>query len=889
MKLKFNNEKTKKQGTVAQMLAVVTAFALIVAIGGCSGGGSSSSSSSSEAVARYSMPSEISAVPTNEDATSNSVYRSTFMGTLRSLARAYADEGTDYANAVTAKYVEEHSLMQFQQLEGVLDAIAQTRYSEEVGEGAYTAMVAMEDKNESTGKDQKSLQKWVVQSDVDGTALRLQAWIEEKEMGQTMFIKAEFRITEPPTQNPDGSYVDYGEWTLNVKFDDLGSDNFFAASCEIGDDGVTIVKVHEKFADMGPAAMESKAIMYRSETSGYGKVYYPDMEALFDFESTWQPGDAIPHKQAAYAYDANYLSLADGDSNDVYSDPVVKDRANVIDMTHRYGVFNFETGADLIKSKTFGFPFRYTDDTNGEMHSYYGAWQGRHQIWGPDGGSLAEGTEVTKETFGSDETAVAYTVGPTFNGVLTKRTYMVAELNDIKNVPVEIWLNEEYQLFWDSSNTRWTFCDGYMDWSTYPASCVGTEKVFSDVIGFEKLIVNENDTKKWVYIGGFDSSTSQQKTFMYLTAHTLDGTNYPAGLYESTEDCTNGCTMTANDPRVGINTTNVTDLFVNLGGSAYVAYTGPTDTDWVEKELININQRTWAPEFGSNDIPFVLPAGRELYMNMEGASYVIKKNPNTSAITVFFELQSVCNPSNSDTVLDGVSYFKDPWDADNSSTYTFDTTSLMLKYATIGNNDMDQGSPRNGIAVGDIVSNKWGVTAYNSSHAVVSGSDGYPVQFNWEYNANGGWQSVTYLKDSNDAYVLLSDPVRFNPITATDNGGLEKNLVLQYDGWMMGLPDLYMDLQNNNWVMTTALSAKIINLTAGFDVIDSVTGTAYVLKPLEISQFLAVIDDPSSITPPDVDQGKAVDLSTVPDFVEHNMGDMPTDTTVKYSEGVAVE
>lgn len=40
---------------------------------------------------------------------------------------------------------------------------------------------------------------------------------------------------------------------------------------------------------------------------------------------------------------------------------------------------------------------------------------------------------------------------------------------------------------------------------------------------------------------------------------------------------------------------------------------------------------------------------------------------------------------------------------------------------------------------------------------------------------------------------------------------------------------------------------------------------------------------------PDVSSGQAVDLSTVPDFVEHGMGDIPSGTELKYSEGVAVE
>ncbi len=1021
MKLKFNNKKTKKQGTVIQTLAVVTAFALIVATGGCSSGGSSSSSSSSsEAVARYSMPSEISAVPSSADAESNSVYRSTFMGTLRSLARAYADEGTDYANAVTAKYVEEHSLRQFQMLETVLGAMAQTMYAEEVGNGAYTAMIAFEEKED--GKNQKSLQKWVVQSDVDGTALRLQAWIEEKERGETELIKAEFRITEPPTQNPDGSYVDYGEWTLNVKFDETGEDDFFVASCEIGDDGVSIIKVHEKFNEMGgpgggseggeePAAdadmtAESKAIMYRSETSGYGKVYYPDFEALFCFEC--EMGDSIPHKQAAYAYNDSYLSLADGDGNDVYSDPVTKDRANVIDMTHRYGVFNSETGADLMKSKSFGFPFRYTDSYNMEMHSYYGAWQGRHEIWGPDGGSLAEGTVVTRETFGSNETAETYTVGPTFNGVLVKRTTTTASLNDIQGIPVEIWINNDYNLVNDGGT--WKYCTK-MDWDaasaqehtparatgsndmttghdwsttnetfvitagcyenvtiTLNANCaddmavashinaqlvaaqqefgyymnvnsntgnveiemwhnpaVGFEIVSGDAlttlgltpttytgsnpmmceadglidfdaqVGFESLIVAEGDFRKHVNINAWDQCNQENIMFMYKKAFTYNSTDYNAGLYQAEE--TQGEygfqleLKIVNGAPVPVDTDQTPELWIWVGGSIWVEYTGDTSggkTGWVEKAISYFNEQYWRPEFSDTDSNdnFKLPENRELYINMEGANYIALNDG--SEVTVKQEIQSACNPDNVGTFVASGTVFKDSWNPDYNSTYSLFTSDpssskyLMLVYASIGDNDKDQ----DGVAqktVGEVVTDDlWGLTAYVSDSATDD-------QFNWEYSADGGWGTVTYLVDSNDNYVILSDPVRFNTITTENNAGETKNLLLQYDGWMMGLPDLYMDLQNNNWVMTDELADKIVNLDAGTQVTDSADGTVYVLKPLEISQFLAVITDTSSLTLPDVAQGKAVDLSTVPDFVEHGMGDMPTGTIVKYSEGVAVE
>ena len=81
----------------------------------------------------------------------------------------------------------------------------------------------------------------------------------------------------------------------------------------------------------------------------------------------------------------------------------------------------------------------------------------------------------------------------------------------------------------------------------------------------------------------------------------------------------------------------------------------------------------------------------------------------------------------SDIVPDGT-VFSDPWN-ENNSTYEFITDSasdnyLMLVYKTIGDNDKDQnGDPKEGVTVGGIVSNVWGIeTTY--------AGDSEPTAFN---------------------------------------------------------------------------------------------------------------------------------------------------------------
>ncbi len=854
----------------------------------CSGGGGgSSTSSSTSALATFEMPTEISAVPVDTDGSdpSTALNRS-LSSSLRALSRAATDIGTDYTETETRKYVEEHALEQFAILESVLNALSQTNYADEIGNGPYKAMVAFQDEENGTSK--KSLEAWVCRSDAmtdaEGNSyLRARAWIEEQDDdGEDQLIKAEFKIYAPPTKNEDGSYADYGEWDLNVKFGDDGTEDFFAASCEVNADGMTVLKVHEMFLESGPGngselAAEMMGIMYRSGNEGYGKVQYPDWDELWGPNGNPNLTELTPI-QAAYAYNQDYLAVKDGDDATVY-----KDRADIVEMTHRYGVYNADTGEDVMRSKSFGFPIFWTTAGGSTKRAYYGAWQGRHQLWTQDGKTVAEGTEVTREDFDPDATPEAYTIGETFNGVLSKRTYVEAALDDIKNIPVEIWIDNQYNLLYNAGT--WYHCP-QIDWGTNPPSCLVTPVDFDAEIGFASLVVGSNDTKKHVNINGWDQTNMQDKTYVYELASSANGNQ--AGFYEAVQGQGEfGPVISVIEPRQPLDTNDVNQLWIWIGGQIYVEYTGDTTggkTGWVEKELINFDQRNWTPEFGSADKNFILPENRELYVNMQGSNYIVRKETGQEPVCLL-ELQTAVNPLNAADIVPDGTVFSDPWNNANS-TYEFitdpnETNYLMLVYKTIGDNDRDQnGDPVDGVVVGGVVSNVWGI------ETTLPG-DNQPTAFNWEYSADGGWGSVTYLKNSDGSFKMLDDPIRFNSFTAQNGAGVTKTLSLQYDGWMMGLPDMYWELEKNNWTISDDIANKIINLPAGTPLTDAATGTEYLLKPLEISQFLSPTSETTGL--PDITQGQSVDLSTVPDFVEHGMGDLPTDVELLYSEGIPVE
>ncbi len=870
---------------------IVAAVLCFIVISGCSSSDSSQSSSTDTTttgttttgttqLATYQMPTEISAVPVDTSAGDVSATLNRSLGlNIRSLSRAATASGTDYSEAETRKFVEEHALEQFSMLENVLNALSQTNYTEEIDEGAYKAMVAFQDSE--GGSNKKTLEAWVCQADSmeddDGESyLRARAWIEEQDEGGTELIKAEFKIYAAPNKNDDGSYADYGRWDLNVKFGDDGTSDFFAASCGVNDDGIAVIKVHEKFEEIGPSSemgipVEMKGIMYRSESEGYGRVQYPNWEALYGPDGDPDLTE-LPTIEAVYAYNENYLAVKNANKDTVY-----KDRDDIVEMTHRYGIYNADTGDDLMKSKSFGFPIYWT--TNGIIkRAYYGAWQGRHQLWTQDGESVAAGTAVTREDLEPNATPETYTVGKTFNGVLTKRTYVDASLDDIKNIPVEIWINNDYNLIYQDAT--WYHCS-QIEWGEMGPSCAAENLMdFDAEVGLTSLAVGENDNKKQVNINGFDVTAMENKNYVYELTSSDNGNQ--AGFYEAQmTDGAYGPVITVVEPRQLIDTSKVNQLWIWIGGQIYVEYQG--GGVWMEKELINFNEMNWTPEFGDNDKTYTLPENKELYINMQGSNYVVRKDANGT--TCQLELQTAVNPINvSDIVPDGT-VFKDPWNPESSSTYELikdpdNEKFLMLVYKTIGDNDKDQdGNANEGVEVGGIVVNgTWGIEAT---------IDGETVAFNWEYSDSGGWGSVAYLMDSDGSYKLLDDPVRFNSITAQNGAGETKTLSIQFDGWLFGIPQMYQELEKNNWTMNDDIANKIINLPAGTQLTDSVSGTEYLLKPLEISQFLLVASDNSGL--PSISTGEPVDLSTVPDYVEHGMGDMPTDVELKYSEGNPIE
>lgn len=925
-------------------LALVAAI-LGLGLGGCGGGGGSSGTNAdgetlSGIKVGYILPTEVSAIPADSggDNITGIQMAAGFMTHIRALVTGVAvdalPEASDYKKTNTRKYVEERALEQFAIIEQIMNAVAQTHYADEenVNAGPYKAMIAWVDEGEG-GREVKTLQPWVVDSRmivVNGQDInRLLVWIEEPDdqnPGSTRLIKAEFKIYTPAVVNADGSYANYGEWDLNVSFDGNG-DTFFVASSRISG-GVNTIMLHEKGAG-GFSENETRGVLVRSGTTGHGKVAYPNWDACQG------PDDCTPPvKTAQYAYNTDYVVI-DADINDAGADaPVYKDRnpANAVDLTRRYGLFyasagtnpTHAAGEDVQKTRSFGFPVSYSDSNNVHRYAYYGAWQGRHQLWGNGGnGAIQPGTQVVRQDHGSGP-AVTYTVSVPFNGTLTKRTLVDGALTDIQGIVVETWLSKHWDLRWNQADNEWQSCAGWIEWGWDPNSQQSTltcraftasgdsnppaDIGFTTFDGFDMLAMDASG-RKWVNVGRWDSNSQQPVNYVYDANGPGGAGFYVAQQVQGDHGMVWQSTGTKYNPQDGDN------MSVDIGGSIYIQYVddydGPaTTTGWVQKRLQSFDQQTWTPTFDpSGDSEFLPEPGRDYYINSRGANYIVKRMDGATPINagkykVMVELQTAANPVNAASLLPtGTAYLSTPWRPDVR--FTFMTNSNNANFMKLVYLTDDPNTPVDESTTPTVyTSGEWGLKAYNSSGLPLMANgtpvtvDQYgnpvnpsqrPVEFNWEYSSGGnGWGAQTYLLDGNGQYVLLSDPILLQPVTLTNGAGQEKTLALQFDGWMHGLPDMYYELARNDWQMSQEIKDKIINIPAGTEVTDASDGaTKYYVKPLETSVFLAEVPD---TTPglPDITDADAVDLANVPNYVAHGMGAMPSNVTVKYSEGIPV-
>lgn len=994
--------------------ACIVPFTLVLAACGGGGGSSSSTTTTTETspdgetlsqdtstAAALTIPSEISAVPASTTGSNAPARTKNLNSAVRNLAKAATATGlpatSDYALAPTSTFVDEHTLEVFSIIEQVLNAIGQTGFKDQLNTGPYKVMVAWED--EENGRPVKTLEEWIVDarsiqaSKPDGSTgdvLRLLAWINETDHnGEESLIKAEFKIYTSPTEDTaqEGAYLDFGEWDMNVLFDasstavDTGDPaGFFVAQARVVN-GVSTLKVQDsEVRDIG-LREQIKGILVREGDAGYGKVQYPDWETCHNPSSGFDCSTLteFPSKVTGYGYNDSYLAVEEFDRDGASLGVDYKDRdvTNAAEMVHRYGMYYKEAGTvgsatvaegeDVLKQKSFGFPVTFTakskDDPNVTFRAfgYYGAWQGRHQLWGPDdnnfvaynGNNASTATVFTKQDFGpTGDNAPTYYLRE-FAGTFTKRTLVDAELADILGVPVETWINKHFDVSFNASAGAWEYCDGFIDWPSFNPSTMTRPDcrdrssneiiAYSTFSSFNELKTSDGD-RRWINIGYWDQQTNQQRQYVYLDSTNSSGvTGYTdPGFYAAQQG--NMGRMTAIVPAELLSPTDGLSMFIDIGGAIYVQYTGEfsgptTTTGWVQKELLSFDTSNWQPTFGSTDTAFTPERGRDYYINANGVNFVVKRTDaditngfQSGDYDVRIELQTAAHPENTNasaSVLPaGTVYLAQPWNRDVKYTLVTDPTNanyllLVVKHDASGNSTVGA------VETDDI----WGLVAYNAGSiandytagtgfsddqpldatgtavtvdewGVPTDPNSRPTEHNWEYaGANENWGKQRFLASVADAtdYIILDDPIPLQSFTLTNLGGDTKTFSLRYDGWMHGLPELYFELQKNDWQMSDDIRNKIVKIAAGTVVTDSSatysdnTPVKYFIKPLNTSILLHVLTDTEETAAgSSLPTINSVDLSTLPSFTAHGMGAVPTvdwdgnALVLKYSEGKPV-
>ncbi|ORJ62952.1 hypothetical protein [Geothermobacter hydrogeniphilus] len=849
-------------------LAPAILIALTILLGGC--GGSDSTTGSSVTTAGIGLPTEISAVSTGTSAGTLSL-----AGSIRTLATSAANlpADSDYRTTPVARYVDEPTLEVFGIIETILNSMAQTHYADpaNVGSGPYKSMVAWYD--EQDGKTTKDLEEWIVDSRLtteNGQPVNLvHVWV----VSDTDPVEVEVKIYQAPSQASDGSYLDYGKWSINALMTgQTPPGRFYADADVIG--GETVLRLSENMAQSdtfaGPSGSNTitltamtRAIMHKSSSSGYGKAEISDWSYCWNYDPGTQDSPCydgsgsftLPAPPVTYAYDANTLALQMTDSSNS-TVTRYKDRGNPVEIAYRYGVFDGTTGADIEATSNFGFPVTYTGSGNTQQYGFYGAWQGRHQLWSPQG-LIPDGTVVTKEDYSGQTSGTSYTT-KTFYGTLTKRLLTTADISQLAGIPVEIWVGDSFDLVYDAANSRWNKCL----WDPTANGGVGGESCSDFTQGLVTLISDPNGRKQ-VDINFWDMNSNSNMMLMYNGS----------GFYQKDQAGNMGQAFTPADKD---------RLNVWMGGSTYIEYTGNFAggaSGWEEKDLVSFDQQTWTPTFAANNLgPFDFPVDREYYVNNKGVNFVVTRTAVTGSAgdyQVQMEQQLVVTPDNAATLLTGIDYFAFPWDDPASrSTYSFDTATMELQN-TSDNSLVNQG--------------QWGLMAYSANGTPNDPSDDVAqnIQFNWEYtdpNSGQGWGAVTYLVDSNGNYVYLDDPLRFDPVSLNVNG-MPINFSLEYDGWMHGLPDMRWELEKNGFELTPELAGKIVNLPAGTEL--TIGSANYFVKPTEIGVILPTISAPAN--PPDLTAATALDLAGLTLPAAPSIGSQPTGLTVRYVEGEMVQ
>jgi hypothetical protein len=429
------------------------------------GGGGGGTGGGGGAVSGLEMPANLSVV-----ASQNGSSGGARMLSNRAL---YNDAGTDYSTDVAQVSIYDASMESLQTVNMILCVMGQTRATEMVNQGAYIALVN-EDKcdtggNESSGgsggaqstgsgaSDQTAkFNKWTINSTrADNSSPQIvKIWVpgeanaSEPMDGQDILVEVTVNEGVSATR-PFGSFVLNFVGVVDPSALGLPPGNLITTMTGTlqsvdntqGQPQFQFINLAGNAANsmISQFTMMQKANVVLDDASSTGGVAHTSDYEGFDqdMSGTIDPSESRQTDFAVAFNAANFLRGIDDDGISGIDSTVCTSRTDLNEHVWRYNLYhgadgtfndNDVTGGQLVELDS-GFPFTYSDG-----FGYVGYWG----VWTEDGGTLADNTQITKQTFGSSVAAEDYTVNVS-PGKLWRRTRETSSFANFVGMELSWW------------------------------------------------------------------------------------------------------------------------------------------------------------------------------------------------------------------------------------------------------------------------------------------------------------------------------------------------------------------------------------------------------------------------------------------------------------------
>ncbi len=466
-----NNPFTPKLLTIAISSAILTA---------CGGGGSTGSSdSSSSLAASYQLPSQLEIVSTEESNNSvaaqmarsanTSVRSLTQVARSATVARAFNDSGTDYDNTEQHVHTWMEALEPVELVNTILCFTGQMNADEMVGEGAYTALIDMDEceagdadtsvqssgQSSASGSSTNYVKAYITSERDNATNnLIVHAWVPEMDVGEgePTLLRMKGVVKSGATEtDPFGSFV--LNWEMkdpaNPDGDSFGWGELATVETLEGFIGFTLYDYgeHEEEGIAASYLARASVVMRNDQTDGVALTAVEHLggwgEGNMAFAVSFNSANVLLQNAETLAT----LPFRNGGSN---SDGTCLAKDDFNEAVWRYGMFDRESGEEI--KLNGGFPIRYDSDNDGNVDAFgYASYWG---LWTEDEDALDTGDSVVRESHENGGSADSYTVIKT-EGRLIKKEIETLPLADVGGIDFYYWDDSLFEAQYDQWVVRY--------------------------------------------------------------------------------------------------------------------------------------------------------------------------------------------------------------------------------------------------------------------------------------------------------------------------------------------------------------------------------------------------------------------------------------------------